>query len=101
MILWGILVWKVNVQIFPYDYSEPYTSISNKDLEKEYNEDLDWVQLIEEQSQLSSSHIEVPHDLEQLETYTENYHSISLVEQCDGVVDVCHQTNVYNSPIQS
>ena len=43
---------------FPYDYSEPchsepYTSISNKELEKEYNEDLDWVQLMEEQSQLS------------------------------------------------
>ena len=47
---------------FPYDYSEPYTSISNKDLEKEYNEDLDWVQFIE--SQLSSSCTEVPYDLE-------------------------------------
>ena len=33
---------------FPYDYSKPYTIISNKDVEKEYNEDLDWVQLIEE-----------------------------------------------------
>ena len=37
---------------FPYDYSKPcdskpYTNIINKDLEKEYNEDLDWVQLIE------------------------------------------------------
>ena len=54
---------------FPYDYlepchSEPYINISNKDLEKEYNEDLDWVQLIEKLSQLSSSHAEVPYDLE-------------------------------------
>ena len=45
---------------FRYDYSESchsksYTIIGNKNLEKEYNEDLDWVQLIEEQSQLSSS----------------------------------------------
>ena len=81
---------------FPHDYSDschskPYTSISNKDLEKEYNEDLDWVQLIEERSQPSSSHTEVPYDLEQLGTYIENYHSITLVEQCDGVIDVPHR----------
>ena len=70
-------------------------------MEKEYNEDLDWVQLMEEQSQLSYSRTEVPYDLAQLGAYTENYHSISLVEQCNGVVDVPHQTNVYISPIQS
>ena len=39
--------------------------------------------------------------MEQLEAYTENDHLISLVEQCDGVVDVPHQTNAYISPIQS
>ena len=39
--------------------------------------------------------------MEQLGTYTKNYHLISLIEQCDGVVDVPHQTNVYISPIQS
>jgi len=56
---------------------------------------------MEEQSQLSYSRTKVPYDLAQLGAYTENYHSISLVEQCDGVVDVPHQTNVYISPIQS
>ena len=70
-------------------------------MEKEYNEDLYWVQLIEEQSQLSSSHTKVPYDLDQLGTYIENYNLIRLVEQCDGVVDVPHQKNVYISPIQS
>ena len=59
---------------FPYDYSEPYTIINNKDVEKEYNEDLDWVQLIEEHPQLSSSRTKVPCDLVQLGTYTKNYH---------------------------
>ena len=53
------------------------------------------------QYQVSSSHTEVPYDLEQLGTYTENYHSISLVEQCNGVIDVPQQENVYISPIQS
>ena len=33
---------------FPFDYSELYSSISNKGTEKEYNEDLDWMQLIKE-----------------------------------------------------
>ena len=56
---------------FSCDYSELYylerhTSISNEDLEKQYNEGSNGIQLTKDQSQPSSSHAEVPYDLEQL-----------------------------------
>ena len=38
--------------------------INNEDLERQCNDESNWMQLIEDQSQLSSSHAEVPYDLE-------------------------------------
>ena len=66
-----------------YDHLESYhaelhKSISNEYIEKQYCEKLDVMQLVEHQSQLSSSHIEFPHDLEPLRAYTVNYHLVSL-----------------------
>ena len=58
------------------------------------------MQLLEYQSQLSSSHIEFPHDLELLGAYTVNYHPISLDDH-DGVVNLPHHSNLYINPIQS
>ena len=49
----------------------------------------------------SSSHIEVPYDLEQLRVYTMSYHLISLDHQYDGVVDLPHHVDLYINPIQS
>ena len=47
-------------------------------MEKQCCEKTDVMQLVEDQSQLSSSHAKVPYDLEQLGAYTRSYHSISL-----------------------
>ena len=54
-----------------YDHSEsyhaePHKGINNEDMEKQCCEKTDVMQLLEYQSQLSSSHIEFPHDLEPL-----------------------------------
>ena len=59
------------------------------------------MQSVEYQSQLSSSHIEFSHDLELLGAYTVNYHSVSLDDQYDGVVNLPHHSNLYINPIQS
>ena len=49
---------------FSYYQSELYLGIYNEDLEKQYSEESDGVQLVEVFSQPSSSHIDVPYDLE-------------------------------------
>ena len=59
------------------------------------------MQLLEYQSQLSSSHIEFSHDLELLGAYIVNYHPVSLDDQYDGVVNPPHHSNLYINPIQS
>ena len=59
------------------------------------------MQLLEYQSQLSSSHIEFSHDLELLVAYTVNYHLVSLDDQYDGVVNLPHHSNLYINPVQS
>ena len=57
------------------------------------------MQLVEYQSQLSSSHIEFPHDLEPLGDYIVNYHLVSLDDQYDGVVNMPHHSNLYINPV--
>ena len=57
-------------------------------MEKQCCEKADVMQLLEYQSQLSSSHIEFPHYLELLGAYTVNYHPVSLDDQYDGVVNI-------------
>ena len=59
------------------------------------------MQSVDYQSQPSSSHLEVPYDLEQLGAYTTSYHLISLDDQYDGVVNLPHHSNLYINPIQS
>ena len=49
-------------------------------MEKQCCEKTDVMQLVEYQSQLSSSHIESPHDLEPLGAYTGNYDPVNLDE---------------------
>ena len=51
-------------------YSKPHLSISKQDLEKQYNEGSDGIQLTEDQSHPSSFHGKVSYDLEQLGAYT-------------------------------
>ena len=57
------------------------------------------MQLVEYQSQPSSSHLEFPYDLEQLRAYTTSYHSISPDDQYDDVVSLPHRSDWYISPI--
>ena len=57
------------------------------------------MQLVEYQSQLSSSHIEFPHDLELLGAYAMSYHSKSPGDQYDDVVSLPHHSDWYISPI--
>ena len=59
------------------------------------------MQLVYYQCQPSSSHLEVPYDLEQLGAYTTSYHLISLDDQYQGVVRLPHHADWYISPIQS
>ena len=73
-------------------------SIYNEDLKKQCSEESDGVQLVEVFSQPSSSHIDVPYDLEQFGAYTQSYQRIS---PCDEYDDMPHHTDVYISPIQS
>ena len=49
---------------FSHDQLEPYMCISSEDIEKWYHKESDMMQLTKEQSQPSSSHMEVPYDLE-------------------------------------
>ena len=70
-------------------------------MEKQCCEKTDVMQLVEYQSQLSSSHIEFPYDLEPLGAYTMSYHPVSLDDQYDGVVNLTHHSNLYINPIQS
>ena len=53
------------------------------------------------QSQPSSSHIEVPYDLEQLGAYTMSYHSVILDDKYDDIVSPPHHADSYINPIQS
>ena len=62
---------KENKPEFSYDHSDLYLSTFNEDLEKQYNEETDWVQLIEDFFQPSSSHTYLPYDLEQFDAYTQ------------------------------
>ena len=59
------------------------------------------MQSMEYQSQRSSSHVEVPYDLEQRGAYTTSYHSISPDDQYDDVVCLPHHADWYINPIQS
>ena len=70
-------------------------------MEKWFCEKTDVMQLLEYHSQLASSHIEFPHDLEPLGAYTVNYHPVSLDNQYDGVVNLPHHSDLYINPIQS
>ena len=82
-------------------HAEPHKGNSNENIEKQCCENSDVMQSVEYQSQPSSSHIEVPYDLEQLRTYTMSYHSVSLDDQYDDVVSLPHLAGWYISPIQS
>ena len=48
------------------------------------------MQSVEYQSRPSSSHAEVPYDLEQLGSYATSYHFISPDDQYDDVVSLPH-----------
>ena len=56
---------------------------------------------MEYQSQPSSSHVEVPYDLEQLGAYTMSHHSVSLDDQYDDIVSLPHHADWYIRPIKS
>ena len=56
--------------------SKLYVSIINEDLEKQYSEESDWMYSFEDQPQPSSSHTNVPSDLEQFGAYTQSYQQI-------------------------
>ena len=57
------------------------------------------MQLVEYQSQLSFSHIEVPYDLELLGVCATSYHLINLGDQYDDVVSLPHRSEWNISPI--
>ena len=59
------------------------------------------IQLAEYQSHPSSSHIEVPYDLEQLGACTMSYHSVSLDDRYHDIISPPHHADWYSSPIQS
>ena len=59
------------------------------------------MQSVEYLSQLSSSHVEVPYDLEQLGAYTMSHHLVSLDDQYDDIVSPPHHADWYISPIHS
>ena len=86
---------------FSYDKLELYLSICNEDLEMQYSEESNGVQLVEVFSRPLSSHIDFPYVLEQLGAYTTSYHLISLDDQHDGVVNLPHHPDLYISAIQS
>ena len=82
---------------FSYDQSKLYLSIFNEDLEKQCSEESDWVQLIEVFFQPSSSHTDVPYDLEWFRAYTQIYQQIIPLYEYD---DLPHHMYVYTSPMQ-
>ena len=82
----------------PY-HAEPHKGINNEDIEKQCCENSDVMQSVEYQSQPYSSHIEVPYDLEQLGAYTMSYHSVSLDDQYDVVVNLPHHSDLYINPV--
>ena len=64
---------------FSYDHSDPYhpksyTSVKNKDFERQCIEESNLIQPMEDHSKPASLHLEVPYDLEQLGAYIESYH---------------------------
>ena len=59
------------------------------------------MQLAEYRSQPSSSHIEVPYDLELLGAFATSYHLINPGDQYDDIVSLPHHSDWYISPIQS
>ena len=59
------------------------------------------MQSVEYQSQPSSSHVEVPYDLEQLGAYTMSFDSVRFDDQYNGVVNPPHHVDLYINPIQS
>ena len=84
---------------FSYDHSRSHTSFSSEDLEKQCIEESDLISRMESRSEPTSSHSEVPHDLEQLGAYTESYQPISPFDMYDGVVDIPHHIDIYISHI--
>ena len=82
-------------------HAEPHKVSSNEYIEKQFCGNLDVMQSVEYQSRPSSSHVEVPYDLELLGAYAMNYHSISLDDQYDVVVSLPHHADWYISPIHS
>ena len=48
---------------------------------------------------MSSSHLEVPYDLEYLGAYTMSHHSVRLDDQYDDIVSLPHHADWYISPI--
>ena len=56
-------------------HSELYKGINNEEIEKQCCEKTDVMQLVDYQSQLSSSHIEFPYDLEPIGAYTKKLSS--------------------------
>ena len=54
---------------------------------------------MEYQSQPSSSHIEVPYDLELIGACATSYHLINPADQYDDVVILPHRSDWYISPI--
>ena len=101
---WENLSMKEEHPEFSHDHLESYhvelhKGISNEDIEKWCCENSYVVQSMECQSQPSSSHIEVPYDLELLGAYATSYHLISPDDQYDDVVSLPHLCDQYISPI--
>ena len=82
-------------------HAKPHKGISNEDIGKQYYEKSDVMQSAEYQSQPSSSHIEVPYDLELLGAYAMSYHLISPADQYDDEVSLPHVADLYINPVQS
>ena len=57
------------------------------------------MQSVEYQSRPSSSHVEVPYDLEQHGAYTMSHYSVILDDQYDGIVSLPHHADWYICPI--
>ena len=82
-----------------YDHSEPYKGINNEYIEKQCCENTDVMQSVEYQSQLSSSHMEFPYDLDPLGAYAMSFHPIIIDDQYDGVINLPHHSDLYINPI--
>ena len=87
-----------------YDHSKSYHAelqkvSSNEYIKKQCCGKLDVMQLVEYQSRPSSSHVEVPYDLELLGGYATSYHLINPDDHYDDVVRVPHLVNWHINPI--